>query len=78
MSYALMDTAVKAFVFIELGTIGETDKQVNNQINVTLQIMLGDIKDSSRKYIECRMDRGLSEKVMLNFDFTDEKDLDIQ
>lgn len=52
MSYALMDTAVKAFVFIELSIIGETDKQVNKQINVSLQIMLRDIKDRSRKYIE--------------------------
>ena len=40
MSYALMDTAVKAFVFIELGIIREADKQVNKQINVILQIML--------------------------------------
>lgn len=52
MSYALMDTAVKAFVFIELSIIGETDKQVNKQINVSLQIMLRDIKDRSMKYIE--------------------------
>lgn len=40
MSYTLMDTAVKAFVFIELGIIGETDEQVNKQINVTLQIVM--------------------------------------
>lgn len=31
-----MDTAVKAFVFIELSIIGETDKQVNKQINVNI------------------------------------------
>ena len=40
MSYTLMYTAVKAFVFIELSIIGETDKQVNKQ--TTAQQGLGE------------------------------------
>lgn len=48
MGSALVNKAVKVFVFIEVSIIGE---------NVTLQIMMGNTKEISRTCMDGRVDR---------------------
>lgn len=48
----LVNKGVKAFVSIELSRIVETDnKQVNRKLNITLQIVMRAVKETSRRYV---------------------------